>query len=49
MSDVPHLDAPGTMRRLEPVLFYLVALVALAVLVFIAAVILGVVPVSETA
>ena len=36
------------MRRLEPVLFYLVALVALAVLVFIAAVILGVVPMSRT-
>ena len=38
------------MRRfLEPLLFYLLALAALAVLVFLAGVVLGIVPVSEPA
>ena len=50
MSDATHLDAPGPIRRfLEGPLFYLVVLAALAVLIFLAGVILGVVPVSETA
>ena len=50
MSDVTQLDSPGPMRRLlEPLLFYLVVLVALAVLIFLAGVVLGIVPVSETA
>jgi hypothetical protein len=48
MSDVTDLDKPGWMGGfLAGLLFYLLALAALAVLMLLASVILGFVPVSE--
>ena len=48
MSDVTHFDKPGRMRRFfVDLLFYLLALAALASLIFLASFILGFVPVAE--
>lgn len=50
MSDFTRLDAPGPMRTfLASLSFYLIALAALAVLIFLAGVVLGFVPVSDPA
>ena len=48
MSDVANFDKPGRMRTLFlSLLFYLLALTALASLIFLASFILGFVPVAE--
>jgi len=49
MSDVTYFDKPGTMRRfLASLLFYLLVLAALAMLIVLAGVALGFVPVAES-
>jgi len=48
MSDGTHLETPGRMSRfLAGLLFYLLALAALAALIVLAGVALGFVPVAE--